>query len=91
MSPTLLRFLAGVSLAIVVVVAVASLDGCARGTYLAPNDQALLAGAKRDVVFVVVRQDGGMPRADRLLADDACKNLVKVLTDAKLDGGTPCP
>ena len=67
------------------------LAACSKSTSLAPLDTQLIAGSQRDVVFIVMRQDGGMPSADRALADDACKNLARVLLDAKVDGGVVCP
>ena len=67
------------------------LPACSRSTHLAPLDQQLVAGAKRADAFIVTRQDGGMPRADRLLASSACENLARVLEHASVDAGSPCP
>ena len=69
----------------------AALPACTRSTHLTPLDQQLIVGAKRADAFIVTRQDGGMPRADRLLAGSACDNLSKVLEHASLDGGAACP
>ncbi len=66
-------------------------SACSHETHLAPLDQQLVLGAKRADSFIVTREDGGMPRADRLLASSACENLAKVLADSKLDAGAPCP
>lgn len=65
--------------------------GCSRSTHLTPLDQQLVVGARRADAFIVTRQDGGMPRADRLLAGSACDNLSRVLEHSGLDAGAPCP
>jgi hypothetical protein len=75
---------------IVVVGIVAGAWACTKETYLAPNDQELVKGAIRADNFIVTRNDGGEANAARGLADSACKNLVKLQKDAKLDAGV-CP
>ncbi len=69
----------------------AAVASCTHGTTLAPLDQQLAQGAKRADAFIVTRQDGGMPRADRLLAESACGNIAAILQHAHLDAGAPCP
>ena len=69
----------------------AALLACSRQTHLSPLDQQLVVGAKRADAFIVTREDGGMPRADRLLASSACENLTKVLAHAAVDSGAACP
>jgi hypothetical protein len=72
-------------------VALSIFAACVKATYLAPQDAAILVNAKREATFIVTRQDGGMPHADRIFASETCKSIAKVLTDSSRDAGGACP
>ena len=78
------------TLLIVTLISVVAI-ACTKGAYLPPLDRQLVAGAMRADALIVTRQDGGMPHADRLLAESACGNLAKVMEHAQDDAGMVCP
>lgn len=67
--------------------------GACGGTRLSPLSVQRLQGAERATAAIVIRQDGGMPSADRLLAASAYCTVAGVLAEAKavgVDAGIPC-
>lgn len=78
---------------VLAIVAIAMIAACTAGTHLSPLSVQRLTGAERATAAIILRQDGGMPSADRLLAASAYCTIDSVLREAKatgIDAGVPC-
>lgn len=75
------------------IICLAGAVGCGSTTRLSPTSQRDLIAAERLVDAIIVRQDGGMPHADRVFAEGAFCLVDHVLVQANAprdDAGVKC-